>query len=372
MWAALLLALLLSAPPTWAQGPGEAFEGVIREILVEEVIEVGGQPQLRQVVRVRITSGPQAGREVTVDAGLFPAVGQPRYRVGDRVVLTRMEGPGGGETYFITDYVRRWPLYGLAVLFAASVLVVGRWRGLASLLGLAYSFLVIFKVVIPLISAGRDPVAVAVLGAVLIIPVTFYLSHGLNRKATVAILGTVLALLLTGLLASFFVEATRLTGFGSEEAAFLHVASQGVLNIRGLVLAGIIISTLGILDDTTVSQAAIVEQLHQARPQMPARELYARSMRVGQDHIASVVNTLVLVYAGASLPLMLLFTDSPLSFTQALNVELVAEEIVRTLVGSVGLVSAVPVTTGLAAAGSRLRRGPPSPAADGSHPPHPH
>jgi uncharacterized membrane protein len=186
---------------------------------------------------------------------------------------------------------------------------------------------------------------VVILGAVVIIAITFYLSHGLNRKTTAAVFGTLLALVLTGILASISIAATRLSGFGVEETMFLAHESAQPLNIQGLFLAGIIIGLLGILDDITVSQAAIVWQLKQAQPAMGFRELYGRAMNVGKDHIASLVNTLVLVYAGASLPLLLLFSSHAVSFGDAINYENIAEEIVRTLVASIGLMVAVPLTT---------------------------
>jgi len=178
-----------------------------------------------------------------------------------------------------------------------------------------------------------------------IIPITFYLSHGFNKKTTVAVGGTVIALIITGILAGIFVEAAKLTGFASEEAGFLQVAKQGLVNIKGLLLAGIIIGVLGVLDDVTVSQSAIVFQLKQANAKIKAGELYKRAMDVGKDHISSMVNTLVLVYTGAALPLLLLFIDNPHPFSEVVNYEIIADEIVRTLVGSIGLVLAVPITT---------------------------
>ncbi|MCG2686467.1 YibE/F family protein, partial [Candidatus Parcubacteria bacterium] len=211
----------------------------------------------------------------------------------------------------------------------------------------------IFKFILPQISAGRDPILVAIVGSLLIIPLTFYLSHGLNRKTTTAVLGTLAALLITGILAKIFTEATHLTGYASEEAAFLQVIKEGTINIKGLVLAGIIIGVLGILDDITVAQAAVVQQLKKANPQLKSSQLFTQAMGVGQDHIASMVNTLVLVYAGASLPLLLLFVDNPLPFSQVINYEIIAEEIVRTLVGSIGLIAAVPITTFLASQGPK-------------------
>lgn len=184
---------------------------------------------------------------------------------------------------------------------------------------MAFSFLIIFKFILPKILAGANPILIAILGSLLIIPVTFYLSHGLNRKTTLAIIGTITALILTGLLAGVFVNATKLTGFASEEAGFLQVAKQGQVNIKGLLLAGIIIGLLGILDDITISQSAIISQLKQSSPKLKSGELYKKAMEIGKDHIASMVNTLILVYTGAALPLLLLFINSPRPFSEVIN-----------------------------------------------------
>jgi uncharacterized membrane protein len=207
------------------------------------------------------------------------------------------------------------------------------------------SFAIIFSYILPTISSGADPIITAIIGSLLIIPATFYLSHGFNKKTTVAIIGTVISLLIVGALAGYFVDAAKLTGFASEEAAFLQVALGGTVNIRGLLLAGIIIGVLGVLDDITISQSSIVSELKLASPKIKFKELYTRAMNVGQDHISSMVNTLVLVYTGAALPLLLLFLNNSQPISQLISNELIADEIVRTLVGSIGLVLAVPITT---------------------------
>jgi len=187
------------------------------------------------------------------------------------------------------------------------------------------------------------------MGSLIIIPVSFFLSHGINRKTLSAIAGTLIALTITGLLSYVFVEKAKLTGFASEEAGFLQNIMQGSVNIKGLLLAGIIIGVLGVLDDITISQSAIVFQLKEANSNFGFTQLYRRAMKVGQDHISSMVNTLVLVYTGAALPLLLLFIHNPHPFSEIINYELIADEIVQTLVGSIGLILAVPITTAIAA-----------------------
>jgi uncharacterized membrane protein len=182
-----------------------------------------------------------------------------------------------------------------------------------------------------------------------IIPVTFYLSHGFNKKTHVAIVGTIISLIITGVLAAVFVNISKLTGYASEEAGFLQSEIGGTINMKGVLLAGIIIGTLGVLDDITVSQSAIVYQLKKANKKLGFRQLFSRAMKVGHDHISSLINTLVLVYAGVAMPLLLLFVNNPRPFSEVINYEIIADEIVRTLVGSIGLITAVPITTVLAA-----------------------
>jgi uncharacterized membrane protein len=227
--------------------------------------------------------------------------------------------------------------------------LIGKKQGLASIGGMLFSFFVIFTFVLPQISSGNNPITVAIIASFFMIPVTFYLSHGLNKKTTIAMIATLMTLIITGLLASFFIEASNLTGFASDEAAFVEAAMPGFINMQGLLLAGIIIGVLGILDDITISQAAIVYQLHETAPHLSVRTLYTKAMNIGRDHIAAVVNTLILVYTGAALPLLILFVHNPRPFSEVINYEMIAEEIVRTLVASIGLIMAVPITTILAA-----------------------
>ena len=327
----------------------ETLEGKVIESLEEDVVTQAGQQYLYQKLKVLITKGSLEGKEVTIEVGNIPLVGQPKYQAGDQVLITHTQDYEGKEFFYITDFVRRTPLVILFLIFVTLTVLVGRWRGLSSLLGLGVSFSIIFLFILPQIDAGQDPILIAVLASLMIIPATFYLSHGFNQKTTMAVLGTLIALLITGFLAKTFVGTAKLTGYASEEAGFLQVARPGLINIRDLILAGIIIGVLGILDDITISQAAIVQQLKKANSKIKPKKLFSQAMEVGQDHIASMVNTLVLVYTGAALPLLLLFVNNPRPFTEVINYEIIAEEVIRTLVGSIGLITAVPITTFLAA-----------------------
>lgn len=314
----------------------------------ERSLPFAGGPEAYQTLQVEVLDGDRRGELVTADAGQLVSGRTMRFAAGDRVVLNIVPRPGP-EEWVVVDAVRRPALYWLAGIFAVMVAVVGGWRGLASILGLAVSFGVLVVYILPRLVAGADPILTTVSGSLIILVATLYLAHGFSRKTSIAIVSTAIALVVTGLLGSYFVDFARLSGF-SEEALYLRMALPGLeLNLQGLLLASIIIGGLGVLDDITVSQSAVVFALRDANPGLPWRDLYRRAMAVGRDHIASLVNTLVLAYAGAALPLLLLFSTYQVPFAEALNREIMAVEVVRTLVGSLGLVTAVPITTLLAA-----------------------
>lgn len=249
-----------------------------------------------------------------------------------------------GGTIIVGEKYRIPSLVSLTVVFVVVVLLVSGVHGLRSLLGLVFSFIVIFKFVLPQIISGSNPIVIALLASVVILMVSYFLSHGVNSKSIIAIIGTLGALVVTGILAVVYGNMAGLSGLGSEEAGFLLDALPRE-SFYKLLLAGVIIGSLGVLDDITISQASIVEELKKANHRLRTSDLFVSAMRVGHDHIASLVNTLVLVYAGSALPLLLLFLVSQIGYTDLLSYEALAEEIVRTLVASIGLVSAVPLTT---------------------------
>ncbi len=327
----------------------EILIGKVTKIIEEKTIEIEEQkPTLYQKLEILVTQGSLKNKNIIIEVGDIANVNQQKYQPDEEVVITYTKGFENEDVFYITDYVRHKSLLWLFIIFAILTIIIGKLRGMSSLFGMGLSFLVIFKYILPSILQGADPINTAIIGSLFIIPITFYLSHGFNKKTTIAVVGTLISLVITGFLARIYVEAAKLTGFASEEAGFLQVARQGVMNMKGLLLAGIIIGVLGVLDDITISQSAVVFQLKKANPLLKQEKLFKAAMNVGQDHIASMVNTLILVYAGASLPLMLLFINNPKPFYQIVNFEPVAEEIVRTLVGSIGLILAVPITTFIA------------------------
>jgi uncharacterized membrane protein len=337
-------------PPAEQEHKEETLEGQVSQILEEKQITPTGvkEPQLYQKLEILVTKGSLKDKKITIENGNLPMSNLQKYKVDDELVISFSKDFEGNDMFYITDYVRRGALAWLFVIFVVMAVAIGRWQGMASLIGMGISFLVIFKFILPKIYAGGDPVQIAILGSLVIIPATFLLSHGVNKKTGIAVAGTLISLVVTGILAHIFVDASKLTGFASEEAGFLQAFKPGLINIKGLLLAGIIIGVLGVLDDITISQSAIVQQLKAANPKLKAGELYKKAMAVGKDHIASMVNTLVLVYTGAALPLLLIFIDNPHPFSEIVNYEIIADEVVRTLVGSIGLILAVPITTFIA------------------------
>jgi uncharacterized membrane protein len=280
------------------------------------------------------------------------------YEVGDEVVITRFTGPAAGDFAVIAE-PWRVPLLGIvAAIFAMAVIVIGGWRGARSLVALALTLTVVVKLVVPLLLRGADPVLLAVGGGVLVTVVTLLLTEGPSRVTWSAVLGVLVALGLTAGLAATFTAIAEFTALqGNEEIAFLIPLVGDRIDLQGILLAATVFGALGVLDDVTITQAATVEQLHRSRPDGERRAVVGRAMRVGRAHIAATVNTLVLAYLGASLPLLLLFALSGEPTLTILNGEIVAVEVVRALVGSIGIVAAVPITT-LVAAWLIVRDGP--------------
>ncbi|MFB7459717.1 YibE/F family protein [Streptomyces sp. NPDC056188] len=294
---------------------------------------------------IRVDTGNDKGRT-------FTEIVQPdqsrQLHQGEKVVVAYEPSAPKDLQYSVTDVDRRFPMALLAGVFALAVVVVGRMRGVMALVALAISFLVLNLFILPAVLQGSNPLVVAVVGASAIMLIALYMCHGLSARTSVAVLGTLISLMLIGFLGSLFIGWAALTGNTDDSTGLIHGLYPSI-DMSGLLLAGVIIGSLGVLDDVTVTQTSAVWELHEANPAMGRRELYRAGIRIGRDHIASVVNTLVLAYAGAALPLLLLFSIAQSGVTTVATSELVAEEIVRTLVGSIGLVASVPVTTALAA-----------------------
>ena len=312
-------------------------------------------PQNCRTVVFVPSSGPDAGTPVPLPEFNLDQTGYvPDPAPSDRIVVGYEASTG---FYFYADVDRRATLWVLAGVFAVFVLVLGRLRGLRSLISMVLTGLVLVGFVAPSILDGHQPLLVAVVAASVIAFVGFYLTHGPAPETTIALAGTLGSLGLTLGISALFFGAARFTGVATEEGAILSFVSGGI-DLSSLLLAGAMIGTLGALDDMTITQAATVAELRRADPTMRAPKLIAAGLRVGRAHVASTINTLLLAYVGAAMPLLLLFAVSDQSWGMVANSELIAVEIARTLCGSIGLVAAVPLTTALAAAlGGDGRRG---------------
>lgn len=351
----LIISAIFQPPLIWAQSAnGESFLGQITDI-VESGQEITDQGQMTyQRLKIKITNGSQAGQTTEILHQISDQavdVSQPAqlFQVGDQIQVDQYFNSAGELDYQTLTYAKTPAIKLLGLLFVIIVLIIGQLSGGLSLVGLSLSFLVIFYIVLPLITAGWSPITAVLLGSTIIIPASFYLAHGFNLKTHLGLMATSLGLGISALLANIFVASAHLTGYGSEEATFLITELDQPINAQKLLLAGMMISSLGVLDDISIGQIAVVDQLHQLNPQLKLRELFQRGMKVGRDHITSMVNTLILVYAGGSLPLLLLFLDNQKSLTQVLELEIVASEIIQMLVGSLALVLTAPVATLLAA-----------------------
>lgn len=360
--AAALVGVLVLYPwgepsPASQHSVGTPVEGTVTAVatgpcLAPGQVEVGeprpgsGQDNCLNV-DIRLTDGAAEGSGITKAVPIEPST--PRFSPGDDVVLAYSGAePQNPNSYQVQDFQRGTPLLLLAGLFAVAVIVLGRWRGLAALGALALSFAVLALFVLPAILAGESPLLVAIAGSGVIMFAALYLTHGLSARTSVAVLGTLVSLALIGVLSAIFSAAARLTGLDESTSTLIGSLGHGI-DARGLLLAGVVIGALGVLDDVTVTQTSAVWELRAANPSLGRRALYTAGLRIGRDHVGSAVNTLVMAYAGAALPVLLLATLSGVDLGSILGSQDLAEEIVRTLAGSIGIVAAVPVTTLLAA-----------------------
>lgn len=359
--APLLVSVVAGLVVLWPSGEPTDVPSFASERAYGTVVDIAscddGVPDCL-VATVDITRG--VGEDERVTASIPSGERAPVVSEGDRLLLTYVEEAPVEQRYVFQDFDRGRPLTWLLVLFVVGVLLLSRWRGLGSLVSLALSLGLLLVFTLPALTEGSPalPVAIVTAGAILI--VTLWLSHGVNVRTSVAMLGTLLALVCTGLLGSLFTSVGHFTGLGDEGSRYIAAINVNV-DVTGLLLAGLVIGALGVLDDVTVTQAAVVWELAEADPHASRASLFAGAMRVGRAHVASTVNTLVLAYVGATLPLLLVFTALELPFAIAISQELVAQEVVRGLVGGLGIIAAVPLTTALAAVVAGIMRPAPVP-----------
>ncbi|MBY0110951.1 YibE/F family protein [Patescibacteria group bacterium] len=295
-----------------------------------------------QRLSVEVIEGAQKGEILEVENNAPTALS-----VGDVFYLHKVSDEFGTQ-YAVGEPDRRWVLFGLAGLFVLVTVVAAGKAGALSLLSLVLSFLIIIYGLVPALSSGGDPVLISVFFAIVMLAVAMIMTHGLNRAMWVALAGSIVALVFAAVVAHIAVALANLSGFASDETVFLNFATDGAINLPALLLGGILVGIVGILNDVSVSQVHTVIEISDANPALTKKEVLTRAMRVGQEHMGAVVNTLPLAYAGASLPLLLLFFGSDASPLFILNREIFAVELIRTFAGGIGLMCSGVIATLLA------------------------
>ncbi|HMO79004.1 MAG TPA: YibE/F family protein [Candidatus Paceibacterota bacterium] len=320
------------------------FKAKIIKVISEEKKDVGWNNVLSTYrnIDLKFLEGPKKGVTVNIETDF------PELSKGDRIFVNYLIDVGGKETYSITNIDRTNQIWFLIILFILVIILFGGWQGFRSLIALIGSFIVILYVLLPSILSGWHPLFVSVLIASAILFFAIFFTHGFNKESLVAYSGTMIAVMLTSLLALFAVSFTKLSGLSDDSALYLNFNTGGELNFTGLLLGAIIVGVLGVLDDIAITQAAVVSELYDSNKNISRIEVYKRAMRVGREHVGALVNTLVLAYTGAALPVMLLVNVYKYDFETIINLEIFATEIVRTIVGSIGLVLTVPIVTFLA------------------------
>lgn len=327
------------------QDKTELVKSEVLEVLGEQKEDIAGTgiQSTNQTIKIEILEGEQKGKVVTIENDYVV------LKKGDKFFLYHsIDGLDGRESYSVRDVDRRPVIFFFIGLFIAVVVFFSGKQGLRSLLGLAGSFFVILYVLIPSLLHGYPPILTSICVATTILFLAIYLTHGFNRISTVAFIGTVIAVTFTGVMAYVGVTLARFTGFATEEAFYLNLNTRGSLDFTGLLLGGIMIGVLGVLDDIAVTQSAVVREIYSLAPHLSRKEVYKKALGVGKEHVGALVNTLALAYTGAALPLLLLFSSSGSTGFSIINQEIFATEIIRTIVGSTGLILTVPITTLLA------------------------
>lgn len=349
-----ILSFIVLAPPSFAQEPPpqEFFKAKVLSIKQEGTKDVGGKKNLFQIVVVQSQEGSEKNNTFEIEYGGTVIITKDQLLKTGETVIVNKTSLGQEDIYRITDTFRLPTLlWFIAGFFIVVLLFAGR-KGLGSLIGMLLSLGVIMLFIVPQILSGADPLFITIVGALFIMVTTIYLAHGFSQQTTVAVVSTFISLVLTGVLSILFVKLASLSGLGSEDNYNLLQGFGTTINFQGLLLGGIIIGSLGVLDDTTTTQSTTISELAHANPKYTVQELFKRGMIIGREHIASLVNTLVLAYAGAAIGVFIYIhiglQNNMQPWWVIFNSELLSEEVVRTLAGSIGLILAVPITTLLA------------------------
>jgi uncharacterized membrane protein len=344
----------------YSAAPGVTFDtGTIQSVVIENCMQGVSQQNQTQQGQTQQGQGSDCTFAFTepdkggnpVKVVINPDVAKSHgVKPGDQIRylnLSKAQGASASQAspaYIFVDFVRTLPIVLLALLYAAVVIAVARWRGLRALIGLVGAYFVLASFMLPGLVEGKPPLLLALVGSTVIMFGVLYFAHGFSARTSTALLGTIFGLAITALLAAWATNAANLAGVGNHDATTLMNTSSNI-SISGVILCGLIISGLGVLNDVTITQSSAVWELYELAPRSSARKLFTSAMRIGRDHIASTVYTIAFAYAGAALPILIIVMlyDRPLADTLT-SAEL-SEEVIRTLVGSIGLVLAIPVTT---------------------------
>jgi uncharacterized membrane protein len=326
----------------------DTVEARVVEMVEEGTVTLGSVTQNYQIVKVKILEGQYINETLQIDHGKRQI--RPygfSLKLNDTIMVSVGISPEGKlEAYFV-DYVRRQSLLVLVVIFIIASFLISGWKGLRSVLSIGISVIVILYYIIPRILAGDNPIVISLIGSVLFLAITQYLIYGWTLKTQIAMSGIAISVVITGFLSVWFTQYAYLSGFGDENAMYLMQMAENI-NISNLFIASVIVGTLGVLDDLVIGQASSVIELHMANPQLTFKQRFTSAMNIGHDHVAATINTLVLAYLGASMSMFLLFTINQVQIGTMINLSYIAEEIVRSLVGTLGLFAAVPITTFIA------------------------
>lgn len=341
--------VLAQTSSTFVPPKQEYYKAQVLRIIREGSRDIQSYKNFFQFIEVRFLEGPEKGKTASFEnGGSLKTVKQKSLKKGDQIVVLRVT-QNGKVSYSVWDRLRLNYIYFSVIGFFALILIFGGLKGIGSILGMIVSFGVLIGFIVPQILNGRDPILVSILGSLAILLITIYLAHGISRRTTSAVISTFVSLTLTGILAFIFVKIFYLSGLGDENSYMLQMGNLSI-NPQGLLLGGIIIGALGVLDDITTTQSAAIFELYKLDRKLSITDLFAKGYIIGREHIASLVNTLILAYAGASLGLFVIFVLNPQNIPVwvILNSETISEEIVRAIAGSIGLILAVPITTVIA------------------------
>lgn len=326
----------------------EVFQARVIEVLEEKEIKDNGQLIKQQNLKLKGLSGSFKNKEIYFYGIDDFQVGMlPEYRVGDKVLVSHNLDLENQNIFYIIDYVRNSNIYFLAFIFLLCMIVIGRWKGLRAIIALIISFIIILKLILPAILNGYNPVLIGLVGGFLILFFIIYITEGINKKSHISLLSILISLFITGLLAIVFSNLIKLSGV-SEDSIYLINLIDKTINFKGLLFAGVIIGSLGVLNDMVVSQVSTVLEIKKANFNLSNKEIFKRAYQVGVSHISSMANTLFLAYAGSALSILLLFSIGGMNFTNVLNNHLIATEIFRGLIGAIGIVLSMPISTFLA------------------------